>query len=244
VPARPEAGPATARATDAPRVLVIGCGALARELLALTRNLPGVKVICIDAALHMRPERIADAVSGRIEQARRDYGPDLRIFVAYADCGTRGALDEVLAKAGVERIVGAHCYEFYAGAATFAALQDEDPGTFYLTDFLTRQFDTLIIRGLGLDKHPELMPLYFGNYRRLVYLAQSDDKALVASARRAAKRLGLRFEHRKTGFGELATAISAATTERALASKAPGRRRRGDLAHDSSLTLDAPMATL
>jgi Protein of unknown function (DUF1638) len=133
----------------------------------------------------------------------------------------------------VERIVGAHCYEFYAGAASFAALQDEDPGTFYLTDFLTRQFDTLIIRGLGLDKHPELMPVYFGNYRRLVYLAQSDDKALVASARRAAKRLGLRFEHRKTGFGELATAILGATT-----SKAPERRRRGDPAH-ARLTLPA-----
>ena len=213
MPARPETGPIAARATEAPRVLVIGCGALARELLALTRNLLGVKVICVDAALHMRPERIADAVSGRIEQARRDYGQDLKIFVAYADCGTRGALDEVLAKAGVERIVGAHCYEFYAGAASFAALQDEDPGTFYLTDFLTRQFDTLIIRGLGLDKHPELMPHYFGNYRRLVYLAQSDDKALRAAARRAAQRLGLKYEYRQTGFGELATAISSLVTQ-------------------------------
>jgi hypothetical protein len=213
VPARPEAGPIAARATEAPRVLVIGCGALARELLALTRDLPGVNVICVDAALHMRPERIADAVSGRIEQARRDFGPDLKIFVAYADCGTRGALDEVLAKAGVERIVGAHCYEFYAGAASFATLQDEEPGTFYLTDFLTRQFDTLIIRGLGLDLHPELMPTYFGNYRRLVYLAQSDDKALRAAARRAAQRLGLKYEYRRTGFGELATAISALVTQ-------------------------------
>jgi uncharacterized protein DUF1638 len=205
--------------------VVIGCGALARELLALTRNLPGVKVLCVDAALHMRPERIADAVALRIDQAHRDYGPDLKIFVAYADCGTRGALDEVLAKAGVERIVGAHCYEFYAGAATFAALQDEDPGTFYLTDFLTRQFDALIIRGLGLDKHPELLPLYFGNYRRLVYLAQSDDKALVASARRAAKRLGLAFEYRHTGFGDLATAIANATTPRAPGH--PGAFARG-----------------
>ena len=207
MPARPETGPIAARATEAPRVLVIGCGALARELLALTRNLLGVKVICVDAALHMRPERIADAVSGRIEQARRDYGQDLKIFVAYADCGTRGALDEVLAKAGVERIVGAHCYEFYAGAASFAALQDEDPGTFYLTDFLTRQFDTLIIRGLGLDKHPELMPHYFGNYRRLVYLSQTDDPDLLALARRAADRLGLAFEHRHTGYGDLETSI-------------------------------------
>jgi hypothetical protein len=222
VPARPEAGPSHARATDAPRVLVIGCGALARELLALTRDLPGVKVICVDAALHMRPERIAGAVATRIARARRDYGPDLRIFVAYADCGTRGSLDEVLAAAGVERIAGAHCYEFYAGAATFGALQEEDPATFYLTDFLTRQFDTLIIRGLGLDRHPELMPLYFGNYRRLVYLAQGDDPALLEAARTAADRLGLTFEERKTGFGELATAINGAASHGSPTRRAPG----------------------
>ena len=123
--------------------------------------------------------------------------------MAYADCGTRGALDAVLAEANVERIVGAHCYEFYAGASTFAALQEEDPGTFYLTDFLARQFDTMIIRGLGLDEHPELLPMYFGNYHRLIYLAQTDDPALLKIARRAAKRLGLTFEHRQTGFGEL-----------------------------------------
>jgi hypothetical protein len=223
---------------DVPRVLVIGCGALARELLALTRNLPGVKVACIDASLHMRPERIAGAVATRIARARREYGPDTRIFVAYADCGTRGELDAVLAETGVERIVGAHCYEFYAGASTFAALQDEDPGTFYLTDFLARQFDTMIIRGLGLDEHPELLPMYFGNYHRLIYLAQTDDPALIAIARRAAKRLGLTFEHRHTGFGELTTAIRAAT-----ASMAPGRRRRVDPVH-ARLTLPAtPTAT-
>jgi hypothetical protein len=227
---------------DAPRVLVIGCGALARELLALTRNLPGVKVTCIDAGLHMRPERIAGAVATRIDQARRDYGPDTRIFVAYADCGTRGSLDTVLAQAGVERIVGAHCYEFYAGAASFAAMQDKEPGTFYLTDFLTRQFDTMIISGLGIDKHPELLPMYFGNYRRLVYLAQGDDPALLEAARRAAERLGLAFEHRRTGFGELATAINTLATpteaRRAPRGVAPGRRRRGGAAH-SRLALPA-----
>ena len=221
----------------APRVLVIGCGALARELLALTRDLPGVQVTCIDAQLHMRPERIADAVATQIERARHAYGPDVRIFVAYADCGTRGTLDEVLAKAGVERIAGAHCYEFYAGAATFAALQDAEPGTFYLTDFLARQFETLIIAGLGLDRHPELAPMYFANYRRLVYLAQSDDPDLMARARAAAARLGLTFEHRRTGFGDLATAINSFVTTtpapRLPASEAPGRRRRGDPAHES-----------
>jgi hypothetical protein len=212
VPPDPIVATPAARAADAPRVLVIGCGALARELLALTRNLPGVKVTCIDAGLHMRPERIAGAVANSIAKARRAYGPETKIFVAYADCGTRGALDQVLAEADVERIVGAHCYEFYAGASTFAALQDEDPGTFYLTDFLARQFDTMIIRGLGLDRHPELLPMYFGNYHRLIYLAQTDDPALLAIARRGAKRLGLTFEHRKTGFGDLATKISSLTT--------------------------------
>jgi Protein of unknown function (DUF1638) len=252
VPARPDpvgASGATSSATvaDPPRVLVIGCGALARELLALTRDLPGVKVTCIDAALHMRPERIADAVATSIARARRDYGRDTKIFVAYADCGTRGALDRVLAEANVERIEGAHCYEFYAGAATFAALQDEDPGTFYLTDFLARQFDSMIVRGLGLDTHPELLPMYFGNYRRLIYLAQTDDPALVATARRAATRLGLTFELRHTGFGDLATAVNGLVASppegRAAASRAPGRRRRGDPAHAGFVPLSATSPT-
>jgi hypothetical protein len=203
------AGTATT-AADAPRVLVIGCGALARELLALTRDLPGVKVVCIDAALHMRPERIADAVAARIARARAEYGADTRIFVAYADCGTRGALDEVLATTGVERIEGAHCFEFYAGAASYAQLQDEEPGTFYLTDFLARQFDSLIMAGLGLDKHPELRDAYFGNYSRLIYLAQTDDADLTSRAEVAAERLGLAFERRYTGFGELTTSIRSA----------------------------------
>ena len=202
-----------ARATgrrDAPRVLIIGCGALARELLALTRDLPGVEVTCVDAHLHMRPEQIAAAVSARIDTARRDHGPHLRIFVAYADCGTRGALDEVLATAGVERIAGAHCFEFYAGAETYAALQDLEPGTFYLTDFLARQFETLIIAGLGLDRHPELRDAYFGNYTRLIYLAQSDDPELTARAQAAATRLGLVFEYRATGYGDLSTSVRTA----------------------------------
>jgi hypothetical protein len=196
--------------SEAPRVLIIGCGALARELLALTRDLPGVKVVCIDAALHMRPERIADAVAARIERARSEYDPAPRIFVAYADCGTRGALDEVLAATDVERIEGAHCFEFYAGASTYAELQDAEPGTFYLTDFLARQFESLIIAGLGLDRHPELRDAYFGNYTRLIYLAQTDDPELTARAEAAAARLDLTFERRYTGFGDLTTSIRSA----------------------------------
>ena len=189
------------------RVVLIGCGALARELLALTRGVPGVKVLAIDAQLHMRPERIAGAVERRIAEARTSYGPDVRLFVAYADCGTAGELDALLAREGIERIEGAHCFEFYAGARAYAAMQDEEVGTFYLTDFLARQFESIVLAGLGLDVHPELMPLYFGNYRRLVYLAPSEDADLTARARAAADTLGLAFERRYTGFGELTPAI-------------------------------------
>jgi len=193
--------------TTAPRVVVIGCGALARELLALTKGIPGVKVHCVDARLHMRPAKIAGAVAERIAKTRAAFGDDVRIFVAYADCGTGGALDAVLEQEGVERIAGAHCYEFYAGSAAYAALQDEELGTFYLTDFLARQFETLVLVGLGLDRHPELMSDYFGSYRRLVYLAQTDDDELTARAQAAADTLGLTFERRRTGYGELAPTI-------------------------------------
>ena len=193
-----------------PRVVVIGCGALARELLVLTKGLPGVKVHCVDARLHMRPSLIADAVEKRIVKTRDEFGPDVRIFVAYADCGTGGALDKVLEHEGVERIAGAHCYEFYAGSATYAAMQDEELGTFYLTDFLARQFETIVLVGLGLDRHPELMSDYFGSYRRLVYLAQTDDPELTAKAEAAAATLGLVFERRMTGYGDLAPTIQNA----------------------------------
>ena len=194
-------------AETTPRVVLIGCGALARELLALTRDVPGVKVLAIDAQLHMRPERITAAVERRIAEARATYGEDVRLFVAYADCGTAGELDALLAREGIERIEGAHCFEFYAGARAYEAMQDEEVGTFYLTDFLARQFDSIVLAGLGLDVHPELMPLYFGNYRRLVYLAQSEDAELTARARAAADTLGLAFERRDTGFGDLTPAI-------------------------------------
>jgi hypothetical protein len=192
------------------RPLVIGCGALARELVELTRRagLPAMDLTCLPAALHNRPERIPGAVAARIRQARAD-GYE-RIFVAYADCGTGGRLDRVLEAEGVTRLEGAHCYEVYAGRGAFAALADEEPGTFYLTDFLVRSFESLVVRGLGLDRHPELLALYFGNYRRLVYLAQTEDQTLTVAAREAARRLGLAFERRFTGLGDLAPALAAA----------------------------------
>jgi hypothetical protein len=201
-PVPPEATPT--------RLVIVGCGALARELLALTAGIPGVRVEAIDAKLHMRPQKIAEAFAAKVEVVRERFGRDVRIFAGYADCGTGGALDVYLDREGIQRIEGAHCFEFYAGAAAYEALQEEEVGTFYLTDFLARQFDSIIVAGLGLDRHPELRDAYFGNYRRLIYLAQTDDDELNSRARAAADRLGLAFERRSTGYGELAAPIADA----------------------------------
>jgi hypothetical protein len=202
-------------APDPSRVLVIGCGALARELVAVIdqAGLSNVDLTCLPATLHNRPGGIPAAVRAKVRAARPWYE---RIFIAYADCGTGGLLDAMLADEGVERLPGAHCYEFYSGSAAFATMADEEPGTFFLTDFLARNFDRLVWVGLGLDRHPELLPAYFGNYRRLIYLAQTDDPALVRAARRAARRLGLTFELRRTGYGDLAASIVAAAAEVAV----------------------------
>jgi len=193
---------------DTPRVLVIACGALAREIAALRQanDWPHLEVRCLPAELHNRPERIAPAVREAIHANRGRFET---IFVAYGDCGTGGALDTVLREENVERIPGAHCYEFFAGTEAFAALANEEPGTFYLTDFLLRHFDRIVIRGLGLDRHPELAPNYFGNYRRLVYLAQVDAPESIVAARAAAQRLGLAFAHRVTGYGGLERGLHA-----------------------------------
>ena len=187
------------------RAIVIGCGALARELLAVTERIPGLVVACLSPDLHNRPGGIPAAVRRRIHQARADGFE--RIFVAYADCGTGGLLDPILAEEGVERLPGAHCYEVFAGSAAFAEMADAEPGTFWLTDFLARNFERLVIRGLGIDRHPELEATYFAHYTRVVFLSQTDDPDLLAMARRAANRLGLAFEHRPTGTANLAAPI-------------------------------------
>lgn len=194
--------------SDRPTSLVIACGALARELVELLRSGPfeHVDVVCLPADLHNRPERIADRVRERIRAARPFYG---RILVGYADCGTGGQLDRVCAEEGVTRLPGAHCYELYAQRHVFAALHERDPATFYVTDYLVRNFDRLVVAGLGIDRHPELEPLYFGNYRRLVHLAQTDDAGLADAGRRAAARLGLEHERRLTGTGDLGAAVTA-----------------------------------
>jgi len=188
------------------RRLVVACGAVAREVLAVVRlnGWTDVDVRCLPAGLHNEPHEIAGAVDAMLRELASGYDA---VFVAYADCGTAGALDAVLDLHGVERLPGAHCYAFYAGAAAWDELQDEEPGTFYLTDFLVRHFDALVIRGLGLDRHPELRDDVFGNYRRLVYLAQTDDPTLVPRAEAAAERLGLAFELRRTGYGGLQPAL-------------------------------------
>ena len=179
--------------------------------MALTRDLPNVDITCLPATLHNRPGGIPAAVRERIRRRRAGYD---RVFVAYADCGTGGLLDPVIAEEGVERLAGAHCYEFYATSPEFEKLVEDEPATFFLTDFLARNFDRLVIQGLGIDRHPELREQYFGNYQRLVYLAQTDDPVLGAAARRAARRLGLRFEQRHTGYGQLATTIAAVAAGR------------------------------
>lgn len=188
--------------TAQPRTLVIACGALARELVAVieANRLGALEVTCLPAILHNRPQEIPEAVRRKI-RANRDRFET--ILCLYGDCGTGGMLDAVLAEEGVERIEGAHCYEFYMGTPDFTALADEEPGTFYLTDYLVRHFDRLIVKGLGLDRYPELRNDYFGNYTRVVHLAQFDDPAMTAKARLAADRLGLAFERRFTGLGAI-----------------------------------------
>jgi len=194
---------------DAPAAkLIIACGALAREIAALRRanGWTALDIVCLPPELHNRPERIADAVREQIHRHRRDYAD---IFVAYGDCGTGGALDAVLREEGVERIAGAHCYQFFATPAAFAALADAEPGSFYLTDFLLRHFERLVIGGLGIDRHPELMQACFGNYRRLVYLAQAPQAGAEEQARAIAARLGLEYRFRATGYGGLEQSLVA-----------------------------------
>ena len=194
-----------------PASLIIACGALAREIVALRtlNDWPHLVVQCLPAELHNRPEKIPAAVRAKIQAAR---GRFTSIFVAYADCGTGGLLDAVLAEEGVERIPGSHCYEFFAGSTQFADLAEAELGTFYLTDFLLQHFERLIIHGLGIDKHPELLPMYFGHYKKLTYLAQVPSEEKMAAGRAAAKRLGLQFETHVTGYGELATSLERAHT--------------------------------
>jgi Protein of unknown function (DUF1638) len=192
------------------RPLVLACGALAgdlRAVLAAGGLTERVDVELLPANLHNRPDAIAPTLRPRLRAAVAAGRP---VFVAYADCGTGGGLDSLLGEfPGVQRLPGAHCYEMFAGAAPFAALHDEELGTFYLTDFLARHFDALVWSGLGLDRHPELRDVYFGAYRRVVLLSQALDPEVITRARAAADRLGLEFEHRPTGRDGLSGPVVA-----------------------------------
>jgi len=194
---------------DTPRgTLLIACGALGREIAAVRRadGWRSLDVRCLPAQLHNRPERIAPAVRAEIRANRARYA---QMFVVYADCGTGGALDAVLKEEGVERLAGAHCYEFLATPRIFAQLSEAEPGTFYLTDFLLRHFERLVTKTLGLDRHPELAAEYFRHYRKLVYLAQLETPGAIERARGIAARFGFEFEYRFTGYGELGTRLQA-----------------------------------
>ena len=197
------------RVAGARRTLVIACGALAREILHLQRGpLAHLDVTCLPAKLHNMPSLIPAEMRRKIRDNRAAYD---EILCLYGDCGTGGELDRVLAEEGVARIAGAHCYEFFAGASDFAAMMEAEPGTFFLTDFLVRHFDRLVIQGLGLDRFPQLRDDYFGHYRRVVYLAQFEDADLARAAQGAAARLGLAFERRVTGLAGVESFLARAS---------------------------------
>ena len=188
------------------RILLIACGALAREILDLkaANGWTHLDLTCLPANLHLWPDRIPAAVEAAVLKHRAEYDG---IFVVYADCGTGGLLQAKCTELGVEMVAGPHCYSFFEGNATFA--DREEFTAFYLTDFLVRQFDAFVWKPMGLDRHPELRDMYFGNYEKLVYQAQTNDPALDRKAEECAARLGLAYERRFTGYGDLVPVLGA-----------------------------------
>jgi hypothetical protein len=189
------------------RILLIACGALAHEILALKRlnHWDHIDLQCLPANLHLYPDKITPAVEAAVSEYRPHYA---QIFVVYADCGTGGHLQQKCKDLGIKMVEGPHCYSFFEGNAEFAAHADTEFTAFYLTDFLVRQFDAFVWQPLGLGPHPELRDMYFGNYTKLVYQAQTNDPALDAKAEDCAKRLGLAYERRFTGYGDLAATLA------------------------------------
>ncbi|MEP3233258.1 MAG: DUF1638 domain-containing protein [Hyphomicrobiales bacterium] len=187
------------------RILLIACGALAREILDLKKvnGWSHMDLTCLPAKLHLYPEKITEAVQDAVKKHRANYD---EIFIVYADCGTGGLLQAACDTLGVKMISGPHCYSFFEGNQRFEGQSESEFTAFYLTDFLVRQFEAFVIKPMGLDRHPELRDMYFGNYEKLVYQAQTDDPALTQKAKEAAKTLGLAFERRQTGYGDLEVA--------------------------------------
>lgn len=191
-----------------PRTLVLACGALVNELQAIRElnSLLDLQIECLPASLHMRPEKIPAELRRRLPAAVDAYDS---VLIGYADCGTAGEIDRICDEFAVARLPGAHCYEFFAGSANFQAIHNDDPTVFYLTDYLARHFDRFVMDGLGITEHPQLLQEYFGNYTRLIYLAQTDNPDLDTRAQAAATTLGLRYERRGTGYSELAEQVVA-----------------------------------
>lgn len=203
----------TEKGLDAPdikvgRVLLLACGALAHEILALKRlnSWDHMDLQCLPAKLHLYPDKIPTAVEQAVHEHRDDYET---IFVVYADCGTGGLLQAKCAELGVEMVDGPHCYSFFEGNDVFAKTTEDEITAFYLTDFLVKQFDAFIMKPMGLDRHPELRDMYFGNYTKVVYQAQVSDPVLDAKAQECADKLGLPLERRFTGYGDLEVALKA-----------------------------------
>lgn len=201
--------PAMERSTRE-KVHVIACGAIAREILAVSRQqgLDHIDLNCLPAIWHAYPQKIVPGLELAVAEARQNGFE--RIFFAYADCGTGGEIDRLCEREGIARIEGPHCYSFFTGNEAFNDKADDDLLSFFLTDFLARQFRAFVIEPLGLDRHPELKPMYFGNYRKLIYLSQEEDEALQRKAREAADYLGLEYEYRFTGYGDLTSAMRSA----------------------------------
>ena len=198
---------------SAETVRIIACGMIAREVLAIKKRhqLKNLELVCLPAQFHYHPEKIGPAMEAAIKQARRDGVR--HILAGYADCGTGGQLDRICEEHGISRIDGPHCFAFYQGMKTYERIADADMTSFYMTDFLCRQFEAFFMKPLGLDRHPELAEDYFGHYEKLIYLAQTEDPDMEEIAENAAKMLGLVYERRITGYGDLTDALLAAATQ-------------------------------
>ena len=186
------------------KTLFIACGALAKETKELIdKHQWDVELKALPALHHMTPHKITEDLDQMLAQLRAGYD---RVIVVYGECGATG-IDKVLAKHNVVRVSGPHCYDMYMGTAGFSQVMEEEPGTFFLTDWLLRAYEKAVLGGLGLDKHPELTPIYFSNYRRLIYISQAPTEKLLAKAKALAEQMGWDFEHRPVGYGDLQTRL-------------------------------------